>query len=62
MQKKAVKSYLKKYNTEEKADDMVKLKDKAEKEHLMSDKYKNDYQYARAYDLIRGLIISHTDK
>jgi len=58
----SVKSYLKKYNTEEKADDMVKLKDKAEKEHLMSDKYKNDYQYARAYDLIRGLIISHTDK
>ena len=27
-------------------------------EHEMSDKYKEDYQYARAYDLIRGLIIS----
>jgi len=58
----SVKSYLKKYNTEEKADDIVKSKEKAEKEHIMSDKYKNDYQYARAYDLIRGLIISHTDK
>jgi carboxyl-terminal processing protease len=58
----SIKSYLKKYNTEEKVDDIIKTKDKAEKEYLMSDKYKNDYQYARAYDLIRGLIISHTDK
>ena len=58
----SIKSYLKKYNTEEKVDDIIKTKDKAEKEYLMSDKYKNDYQYARAYDLIRGLIISHKDK
>jgi len=25
----------------------------------MSDKYKEDYQYARAYDLIRGLSINY---
>ena len=57
----SVKSYLKKYNTDEKVDDMVKKKDKEAKEYIMSKKYKNDYQYARAYDLIRGLIISHTN-
>jgi len=57
----SVKSYLKKYNTDEKSDDMVKNKDKTVKEHIMSKKYKNDYQYARAYDLIRGLIISHAN-
>ena len=51
----SVKSYLKKYNTEEKTDN--KIADEPEK-HLMSDKYKKDYQYARAYDLIRGLIIN----
>ena len=52
---------MKKYNTDEKSDDMVKNKDKTVKEHIMSKKYKNDYQYARAYDLIRGLIISHAN-
>ncbi len=57
----SVKSYLKKYNTDEKSDDMVKNKDKTVKEHIMSKKYKNDYQYARAYDLIRGLIINHAN-
>ena len=33
--------------------------DLAEKidDYKMSEKYKKDYQYARAYDLIRGLII-----
>ena len=58
----SIKSYLKKYNTEEKTAAEVKSEKKLEKEYVMSDKYKNDYQYARAYDLIRGLIISHTDK
>lgn len=53
----SVKSYLKKYNTEEKANDIVKNKEK--KEFVMSEKYKDDYQYARAYDLIRGLIINN---
>jgi carboxyl-terminal processing protease len=56
----SVKSYLKKYNTEEKieekAPDMNKGKEK--QEFVMSEKYKDDYQYARAYDLIRGLIIT----
>ncbi len=52
----SVKSYLKKYNTEEKSDD--KNNDDKPKEHNMSEKYKDDYQYARAYDLIRGLIVT----
>lgn len=57
----SVKSYLKKYNTEEKAEDMLK-KDEEKPSKTMSEKYKNDYQYARAYDLIRGLIISREEK
>jgi carboxyl-terminal processing protease len=52
----SVKSYLKKYNTEERADE--KKSDEI-KERPMSDKYKEDYQYARAYDLIRGLSINY---
>ncbi len=71
--KSSIKSYLKKYNMEEKtADNQLKdndqeekkLQDKKEleKKYVMSNKYKNDYQYARAYDLIRGLIISRTEK
>lgn len=57
----SVKSYLKKYNTEEKASDSAKdkNKDKDKKEFVMSKKYKEDYQYARAYDLMRGLIINN---
>ena len=53
----SIKSYLKKYNNEDKVD--AKLVDAAEKidDYKMSEKYKKDYQYARAYDLIRGLII-----
>ncbi len=53
----SIKSYLKKYNNEDKIEE--KSIDKAEKieDHKMSEKYKKDYQYARAYDLIRGLII-----
>ena len=54
----SVKSYLKKYNTEEKTSDSNKDSDKDKKEFVMSKKYKEDYQYARAYDLIRGLIIN----
>lgn len=53
----SIKSYLKKYNNEDKPDDksggiLEKFAD-----HKMSEKYQKDYQYARAYDLIRGLII-----
>jgi carboxyl-terminal processing protease len=63
--KSSVKSYLKKYNNEEKFEqndkklkEIEKNKLPAKTEHEMSDKYKEDYQYARAYDLIRGLIIT----
>jgi carboxyl-terminal processing protease len=55
----SVKSYLKKYNTEEKIPDPSKEANQDKKEFLMSAKYKDDYQYARAYDLIRGLIINN---
>jgi carboxyl-terminal processing protease len=53
----SIKSYLQKYNKEVKPD--AKSVDSAERieDHKMSEKYKKDYQYARAYDLIRGLII-----
>jgi carboxyl-terminal processing protease len=56
----SVKDYLKKYNVDEKIDNKEQLDKK--NEHKMSDKYKDDYQYARAYDLIRGLIISQNKK
>jgi hypothetical protein len=48
---------LKKYNTDEKNEEITDTK-----EYEMSKKYKEDYQYARAYDLIRGLIINHSNK
>ena len=51
----SIKSYLKKYNSDEKTEEVSDVK-----EHKMSQKYKDDYQYARAYDLIRGLIINHS--
>ena len=51
----SIKSYLKKYNIEEKTEEK---KTEEAKEHIISEKYRNDYQYARAYDLIRGLIVS----
>jgi carboxyl-terminal processing protease len=53
----SIKTYLKKYNNDYKGDG--KINDVVEKidNYKMSEKYKNDYQYARAYDLIRGLII-----
>lgn len=71
--KSSVKSYLKKYNNDEKLEakdkkpqdideDKLNAKAKAKPAHEMSDKYKEDYQYARAYDLIRGLIISGNKK
>lgn len=53
----SIKSYLKKYNNED--TDNVKIIDLNKKNdtHTMSGKYKKDYQYARAYDIIRGIII-----
>lgn len=51
----SIKSYLKKYNNDEKTEEVSDIK-----EHKMSQKYKDDYQYARAYDLIRGLVINHS--
>lgn len=66
----SVKSYLKKYNQEEKSEDSkgnsTDTKPATGKitpikpEHEMSETYKKDYQYARAYDLIRGLIINES--
>ena len=51
----SIKSYLKKYNNDEKTEEISDVK-----EHKMSQKYKDDYQYARAFDLIRGLVINHS--
>ncbi len=56
----SVKSYLKKYNNDVKLE--KDSKEKKAKEYIMSEKYKNDYQYARAYDLIRGLVVSYVKK
>lgn len=49
----SIKSYLQKYNSSDIIDQVSKID-----EHKISQKYKEDYQYARAYDLIRGLIIN----
>lgn len=51
----SIKSYLKKYNIDEKLEEK---KPEENKKRDRSDKYKDDYQYARAYDLMRGLIVS----
>ena len=65
--KSSVKSYLQKYNKDETNQKPVKQKKNKTHEKVkpisaleddMSKKYKEDYQYARAYDLIRGLIIT----
>ena len=58
----SIKSYLKKYNNDDKAEDkpstnVYDASEKVEDHKKMSEKYQKDYQYARAYDLIRGLII-----
>jgi carboxyl-terminal processing protease len=53
----SIKSYLKKYNNEDKVDSKAGATPEKIECHKMSEKYKKDYQYARAYDLIRGLII-----
>ena len=53
----SIKSYLKKYNNEDKVDSKAGGTPEKIEDHKMSEKYKKDYQYARAYDLIRGLII-----
>ena len=50
----SIKSYLKKYNK----DDKIELISNTTK-HKISQKYRDDYQYARAYDLIRGLLITN---
>ncbi len=57
----SVKEYLKKYNNEDALDgkDKEQDKEKKDKKKNLSEKYKNDYQYARGYDLIRGLVISN---
>lgn len=46
----------------EKKEDEKKEKNKKSKMPAMSDMYKNDYQYSRAYDLIFGLSIGAGDK
>ncbi len=53
----SIKSYLKKYNNEEKEPNKKNADIERFEDYEMSEKYKKDYQYARAYDLIRGLII-----
>lgn len=58
----SIKSYLKKYNNDDKTDNkattnVYDASEKVEDHKKMSEKYQKDYQYARAYDLIRGLII-----
>ena len=53
----SIKSYLKKYNNDKKIDSTNNNVIEIEC-HKMSQQYQNDYQYARAYDLIRGLIIN----
>lgn len=52
----SIKSYLEKYNTD---NDQEKKLDNSEE---LSQKYKNDYQYARAVDLMKGLIVSRCKK
>lgn len=52
-----VKSYLEKYN-DEKTESDLEDKEKENNSAKLSEKYKEDYQYARAFDLVRGLIIN----
>lgn len=69
----SIKKYLDKYNKDEKNDETkddhqksknkIKIDKKSRKnDKNMSEKYKNDYQYARAYDLISGLILNENKK
>lgn len=57
----SLKSYLQKYNNDEKPQEPEAGADdedaKKPEEHKMSEKYRQDYQYARAYDLMIGLIV-----
>lgn len=53
----SVKEYLKKYNNEDKVDEKQKT-DETKTTFTMSKRYKEDYQYARAYDLIKGLCVN----
>lgn len=52
-----IKSYLSKHNKDEKDSENFEKEEERKKKLRISDKYKEDYQYARAYDLIRGLIV-----
>ena len=46
-----------------KSKNKIKIDKKSRKnDKNMSEKYKNDYQYARAYDLISGLILNENKK
>lgn len=70
----SIKRYLDKYNKDEKQNDKNKASKSSKKNKVkidknirkndqeMSEKYKNDYQYARAYDLICGLILNENKK
>jgi carboxyl-terminal processing protease len=70
----SIKSYLEKYNNDEKKDAELAnegkhdSEDAIEKEKIeqnkivMSERYKTDYQYARAYDVIRGMILHSKSK
>ncbi|MCP5369800.1 MAG: S41 family peptidase [Rickettsiaceae bacterium] len=53
----SVKSYLEKYNQEEIIQEKAEDK-RAGAPKIVLEKYQKDYQYARAFDLIRGLIVS----
>lgn len=70
----SIKRYLHKYNKNDKEDDKSKNRKGNKKKPKidesvnnkdnpeMSEKYKKDYQYARAYDLISGLILNENKK
>ncbi|NRB10599.1 MAG: S41 family peptidase [Rickettsiaceae bacterium] len=57
--KKSSKDKKEKKNKKAKNNKYKEDKDKNKGAYVMSAKYKEDYQYARAYDLIRGLIIAN---
>ena len=54
----SVKSYLEKYNQEEVIPEKTKEEQRTTAPKIVLEKYQKDYQYARAFDLIRGLIVS----
>lgn len=54
----SVKSYLEKYNQDEVVQEKPQEEKRVTAPKIALDKYQKDYQYARAFDLIRGLIVS----